>query len=69
MLESLRMLSLAVLSVSEIQDHAKQVHMLSKPLAGMDPHIEVRISVKKKADGDLSQTNAILSKIKTGWKI
>jgi hypothetical protein len=61
--------SLAVMSVSEIQDLAEQIHTLSKPLAGMDPQIEVRITVKTKADGDLSQANIIMEKIKTGWKL
>jgi hypothetical protein len=62
-------LTLAVLSVSEIQDLAEQIHTLSKPLAGMDPQIEVRITLKTKADGDLSAANSILDKIKTGWKL
>jgi hypothetical protein len=61
--------SLAVLSISQIQDLADQIHTLSKPLAGMDPQIEVRITVKTKADGDLSLANSILDKIKAGWKI
>jgi hypothetical protein len=61
--------TLAVLSISEIQDLADQIHTLSKPLAGMDPQVEVRISVKTKADGDLSLANSILDKIKAGWKI
>jgi hypothetical protein len=61
--------NLAVLSISEIQDLADQIHTLSKPLAGMDPQIEVRITVKTKADGDLSLANSILDKIKAGWKI
>src|SRR4051812_33730246 len=61
--------TLAVLSISEIQDLADQIHTLSKPLAGMDPQIEVRITVKTKADGDLSLANSILEKIKAGWKL
>jgi hypothetical protein len=61
--------SLAVLSISEIQDLADQIHTLSKPLAGMDPQIEVRITVKTKADGDLKLANSILDKIKAGWKL
>jgi hypothetical protein len=64
-----RVSSLAVLSVSEIQDLAEQIHTLSKPLAGMDPQIEVRITVKTKADGDWSQANTILNKIKSGWRL
>jgi hypothetical protein len=61
--------SLAVLSISEIQDLADQIHTLSKPLAGMDPQIEVRITVKTKTDGDLSLANSIMDKIKAGWKL
>jgi hypothetical protein len=61
--------TLAVLSMSEIQDLADQIHTLSKPLAGMDPQIEVRITVKTKGDGDLSLANSILDKIKAGWKL
>jgi hypothetical protein len=60
---------LAVLSMSEIQDLADQIHTLSKPLAGMDPQIEVRITVKTKGDGDLSLANSILDKLKAGWKL
>lgn len=61
--------SLAVLSIAEVQDLADQIHALSKPLAGMDPQIEVRITVKTKTDGDLSQANGILERIKAGWKL
>ena len=60
---------LAVLSMSEIQDLADQTQTLSKPLAGMDPQIEVRIAVKTKGDGDMSLANSILDKIKAGWKL
>jgi hypothetical protein len=35
----------------------------------MDPQIEVRITVKTKADGDLSLANSIMDEIKAGWKI
>ena len=61
--------SLAVLSIGEIQDLADQIHALTKPLAGLDPQIEVRITVKSKAEGDLSVANSVLSKIKAGWKL
>jgi hypothetical protein len=46
-----------------------QVHALTKPLAGLEPQIDVRITVKSKVDGDLSAANAILNKIKSGWKL
>jgi hypothetical protein len=61
--------SLAVLGIAEIQDLADQVHALTKPLAGLEPQIEVRITVKSKVNGDLSAANAILNKIKPGWKL
>ena len=57
-----------MLSVGEIQDFADQVHALAKPLAGLDPQIEVRITVKAKT-GDLSVANNILGQIKAGWKL
>ena len=60
---------LAVLTIAEIQDLADQVHALTKPLAGLEPQIEVRITVKSKVDGDLSAANMILNKIKAGWKL
>ena len=61
--------TLAVLSISEIQDLADQIHNLSKPLVGMDPQIEVRITVKTKGNGDLSMANDVLDKIKSGWRL
>jgi hypothetical protein len=61
--------SLAVLSIGEIQDFAEQIHDLTKPLVGLDPRIEVRITVKSKTDGDLSEANRILNRIKPGWKL
>jgi hypothetical protein len=61
--------SLAVLNFGEIQDLADQIHTLTKPLAGLDPQIEVRITVKSKGEGDLSLANSVLEKIKAGWKL
>jgi hypothetical protein len=61
--------SLALLSIGEIQDLADQVHALTKPLAGLEPQIEVRITIASKNGGDLSLANKILSKIKAGWKL
>ena len=69
MLTGRRASSLAVLSIGEIQDLADQIHALTKPLAGLDPQIEVRITVKPRADGDLSEANAVLKRIKPGWKL
>jgi len=50
-------------------DLAEQIHALTKPLVDMDPQIEVRITVKAKADGDLAEANNVLNKIKPGWKL
>jgi hypothetical protein len=61
--------SLALMTISEIQDLAEEIPALSKQLAGMDPQIEVRITVKTKSGGDLSLANSILEKIKAGWKL
>ena len=61
--------SLAVLNLGKIQDLADQIHTLTKPLAGLDPQIEVRITVKSKGEGDLSLANSVLEKIKAGWKL
>jgi hypothetical protein len=61
--------SLAVLSIGEIQDLADQIHALTKPLVGLDPQIEVRITVKSKVDNDLSEANSVLNRIKPGWKL
>ncbi len=61
--------SLAVLSFAELQGLADQIQTLTKPLAGMDPQIEVRITVKTKAEGDLSEANSVLKKIKPGWTL
>jgi hypothetical protein len=61
--------SLAVLGIGEVQDLADQVHALTKPLAGLEPQIEVRITIASKNGGDLSSANKILSKIKAGWKL
>ncbi len=61
--------SLAVLSIAEIQNLADQIPALTKPLAGQDPQIEVRITIKSKGDGDLSDANKVLSTIKAGWKL
>ena len=60
---------MVILNMAEIQDLADQIHTLTKPLAGMDPQIELRITVKSKTDGDLSTANSILEKIKSGWRL
>jgi hypothetical protein len=61
--------SLATLSLAEVQDFADQIHALSKPLAGCDPRIEVRVTTKATGKGDINEANKILGAIKTGWTI
>lgn len=61
--------SLATLSLAEVQDFADQIHALSKPLAGCDPRIEVRVTTKAGGKGDMNEANKILGAIKTGWTI
>ncbi|HZT32813.1 MAG TPA: DUF499 domain-containing protein [Bryobacteraceae bacterium] len=60
--------SLAILGISEVQDLADQIHALAKPLAGMDPQVEVRITVKTKPESNFGLVNSILDKIKVGWR-
>lgn len=60
--------SLAVLNVAEVQDFADQIHALTKLLAGCDPQIEIRISLKDRGDANLPDASEILEKIKVGWK-
>jgi hypothetical protein len=61
--------SLAVLTVGEIQDLADHVHVIVKWLAGLEPQIEVRITIKSKVEMDLSAANDVLNKVKPGWRL
>jgi hypothetical protein len=60
--------TMAVLSAAEVQEFADQVHVLTKALAGSDPMIEVRISVKDKSGANLDEASRILEEIKAGWR-
>jgi hypothetical protein len=61
--------TLAVFSVSELQDLADSIHQIMKSLAGADPQIEVRLTIKSKSNGDVQEVNKFLDKIKSGWKL
>ena len=60
--------TMAVLNIGELQDLADHVHTLMKPLAGCDPQLEVRLTIKAKGEVDLEQANQVLQDIKAGWK-
>jgi hypothetical protein len=61
--------TLAVLSLSELQEFADQIHAITKVLAGADLQIEVRLTIKSKGEGDIMEANKVLEKIKAGWKL
>ena len=63
-----RFSNLMTLSVAELQDLADHVHALMKPLAGCDPQIEVRVTIKNESSGDLSEATKVLAQVKPGWK-
>lgn len=60
--------SLATLTIAEIQDLADHLHLIAKPLAGCDPQIEVRVTVKGTTNGDLTAASKVLEQVKAGWK-
>ena len=57
------------LSPGEFQNLADDVATLSKSLAGCDVQFEVAVSIKTKPGMDLTAANAVLGKIKDGWKL
>lgn len=69
MLSGRRASTLVVLSLSELQEFADQIHAITKALAGSDLQIEVRLSIKSKGDGDVIEANNVLQQIKAGWKL
>jgi hypothetical protein len=56
-----------ILSPPEVQTLGEEIAQLTKALAGCDPQVEVRISIKSKQDKNLSKANEILQKIKQKW--
>jgi hypothetical protein len=57
------------LSVGEVQSLAEEISEVVTALAGMEPEIEVRISVKVQEGQDYSAANEILERLKPGWKL
>jgi hypothetical protein len=57
------------LSPGEFQNLADEVSTLLKSLAGCDVQFEVAVSVKTKSGMDLTAANAVLGKVKDGWKL
>jgi uncharacterized protein len=58
-----------VLDVGEVQSLSDEISELVTALAGMDPQVEVRLSVKSQAAVDCSGANEILQRIKRDWKL
>lgn len=57
------------LDVGEVQSLSDEISDLVITLAGMDPQIEVRLSIKPQAAIDCSAANEILKRIKPDWKL
>jgi hypothetical protein len=61
------MTNTVILSPAEVQTLGEEIAQLTKALAGCDPQVEARISIKSKPDKNLSKANQILEKIKQKW--
>jgi hypothetical protein len=59
----------ATLNVGEVQTLAEEISDLVTSLAGMEPEIEVRVSIKTQPGRDESAANKILERVKKGWRI
>jgi hypothetical protein len=57
-----------ILNAAEVQTLGEEISQLTKALAGCDPQVEVRISIRPKAERDLSKASEILEKIKPKWR-
>jgi hypothetical protein len=57
-----------ILSAAEVQSLGEEISHLTKALAGCDPQVEVRISIRSKPDKELSKAAEILEKIKPKWR-
>lgn len=62
------MTNTVILSPAEVQTLGEEIAQLTKALAGCDPQVEARISIKSKTDKNLSKANEILEKIKQKWR-
>ncbi|MBN2562788.1 MAG: DUF499 domain-containing protein [Phycisphaerae bacterium] len=63
-----RVTNAVALSVAEVQTLGEEIPQIAKQLAGCDPQVEVRISIKAKAGTDISKAAEMLEKVKKGWK-
>jgi hypothetical protein len=61
------MTNTVILSAAEVQTLGEEIAQLTKVLAGCDPQVEARISIKSKTGKDLGKANEILRKIKEKW--
>ena len=57
-----------ILNAAEVQSLGEEISHLTKALAGCDPQVEVRISIRSKPDKELSKAAEILEKIKPKWR-
>jgi hypothetical protein len=57
------------LDVGEVQSLSDEISDLVTALAGMDPQIEVRLSIKSQTVVDCSAENDILQRIKPDWTL
>ena len=62
-----RISNTVILNAAEVQNLGEEISHLTKALAGCDPQVEVRISIKAKAEKDLSKASEILERIKKKW--
>lgn len=60
--------STVTLGVPDVQTLGEEIAKLNKSLAGCDPQIEVRLTIKANPGKDLGEADKILEKIKSGWK-
>ena len=61
--------SAVTLGVGEVQSLAEEISDLVTALAGMEPEIEVRVSIKAQPGQDYSAANKILRSINTKWAL
>jgi hypothetical protein len=61
--------SSVTLDVGEVQSLADEISDLVSALAGMEPEIEVRVSIKTQPGRDYSTANKILERVKEGWVV
>jgi hypothetical protein len=57
------------LDIGEVQSLSDEISDLVTNLAGMDPQIEVRLSIKPQTAMNYSGANEILKRIKPDWKL